>query len=58
LGTAIGPGYEYGHATPPQEVVVPVAYPLYAGPHCEHSVETVVVPSEEGGERKIRITRC
>ncbi len=50
-------GYDYGRAAP-QEVVVPVAYPLYAGPRCEHSVETVVVPSEEGGERKIRITRC
>jgi len=25
---------------------------------CKHSVETRMVPSEEGGERKITITRC
>ncbi len=50
-------GYEYGNAAL-EPVVVPLAYPIYAGPRCEHSVETVIVPAELGGERKIRITRC
>lgn len=50
-------GYGYGD-TAPQEGAVPVTYPLYVGPRCEHSVEIVTVPAEMGGERKIRITRC
>jgi hypothetical protein len=27
-------------------------------PHCTPSRETVTVPSEDGGEREITITRC
>ncbi len=38
--------------------VIPLAYPIYAGPRCVHSVDFVKVPSELGGERVIRITRC
>jgi hypothetical protein len=59
-------GYGYAYLPPgfadgdyaPQEIVVPVAYPIYVGPRCVHSVETVIVPAELGGERRIRITRC
>jgi hypothetical protein len=29
-----------------------------AAPHCAHSRETVTVPAEGGGERKVTITRC
>jgi hypothetical protein len=31
--------------------------PLYAGPVCQKTEETVVGPGEAGGERRIRITR-
>jgi hypothetical protein len=41
-----------------EPVVVPLAYPIYAGPRCVHSVETMIVPAELGGERAVRITRC
>ena len=61
-------GYGYGYAYlpsgyglesyAPQEIVVPVAYPVPIAPRCIPSVETVIVPAELGGERKIRITRC
>ena len=34
------------------------AMPLSARISCKHSVETKTVPSEDGGERKITITRC
>ena len=34
------------------------ARPLSVPVSCKHSVETKTVPSEEGGERKITITRC
>ncbi|HTT48382.1 MAG TPA: hypothetical protein VMG39_10330 [Pseudolabrys sp.] len=34
------------------------AMPAPAPLSCKHSVETKTVPSEEGGERKITITRC
>ncbi len=59
-------GYGYAYLPPgfadgdyaPQEIVVPAAYPIYVGPRCVHSVETVIVPAELGGERRIRITRC
>jgi len=34
------------------------AMPLSAPISCKHSVETKTVPSEDGGERKITITRC
>ena len=27
-------------------------------PHCVHSRETITVPAEAGGERKVTITRC
>lgn len=49
-------GYEFGDDA--QVTTVPLAYPIYLGPRCVHSVETVVVPAELGGERVIRITRC
>ncbi len=41
-----------------RQIVVPVAYPAPIVPRCMPSVETVIVPAELGGERKIRITRC
>jgi hypothetical protein len=51
-----GRHYAYGY------VFVPSAddylMPLYAGPVCQKTEETVIVPSESGGERTIRITRC
>ena len=64
-----GYGYQYGYgygypytlledASVVRDRVIPLAYPVYAGPRCVHSVETVIVPSELGGERKIRISRC
>jgi len=34
------------------------AMPVSAPLSCKHSVETKTVPSEDGGERKITITRC
>ena len=37
--------------------VVPAAYPAAAS-RCVHSRETVTVPAEAGGERKVTITRC
>lgn len=40
----------------PDEVVVPVPYPIV--PRCVHSVESVLVPAESGGLRRITITRC
>jgi len=36
------------------EHAIPLAVPVT----CKHSVETKMVPSEDGGERKITITRC
>jgi hypothetical protein len=51
-----GRHYAYGY------VFVPSAddylMPLYAGPVCQKTEETVIVPSESGDERTIRITRC
>ena len=46
--------------------VVNVSAPQPVGPlvsptfvlQCHHSVETVTVPSEEGGTREIKISRC
>jgi hypothetical protein len=38
-------------------VSVPPPEPPYALT-CQHSVQTITVPSEEGGTREIRITRC
>jgi hypothetical protein len=63
-GYGYGDGYAYwplGYGSgdsAPEPIVVPLAYPIYAGPRCVHSVETVIVPAELGGERAIRITRC
>ncbi len=37
--------------------VMPAAAPAPA-PRCVHSRETVTVPAEAGGERKVTITRC
>lgn len=37
--------------------VAPAAAPAPA-PRCVHSRETVTVPAEAGGERKVTITRC
>ena len=62
--------YGYGYGGPvatytPDEYGVPVivlpaqATPAAAAaPHCVHSRETVTVPAEAGGERKVTITRC
>ncbi len=50
-------GFDYGNDAPAPEFV-PLAYPVYLAPRCLHSVETVIVPAELGGERRIRITRC
>jgi len=63
-GHGYGDGYAYwplGYGSgdsAAEPVVVPLAYPIYAGPRCVHSVETVIVRAELGGERAIRITRC
>jgi len=35
--------------------LTPAATPV---PRCEHSRETITVPAEGGGERKVTITRC
>ena len=50
-------GYGGGDSAP-EPGIVPLAYPIYVGPRCVHSVETVIVPAELGGERAVRITRC
>ncbi len=41
-------------------ITIPAAIaPAYSiAPRCTPAVETVTVPSEEGGERKITIKRC
>lgn len=54
-------GYAYlplGYDAPviPEEVAVRVPYPV--APRCLHSVESVMVPAESGGLRRITITRC
>lgn len=59
-------GWPYGGwlATYPQyyepaAVIPTVITPTYSvAPRCTPSVETVTVPSENGGERRITITRC
>ena len=63
-------GYGYGYPGPvatytPGDYGAPVvvlpaqATPASApAPHCVHSRETVTVPAEAGGERKVTITRC
>jgi hypothetical protein len=62
--------YGYGYTGPvatytPGDYGTPVivlpaqATPAAApAPHCVHSRETVTVPAEAGGERKVTITRC
>jgi len=63
-GYGYGYGYGYPYVLPedtgtyPGDRVIPLAYPVYAGPRCVHSVDFVKVPSELGGDRIIRITRC
>jgi hypothetical protein len=49
-------GYGYGYGFLPS--VDDDLMPLYAGPTCQKTEETVIVPSEGGGERTVRITRC
>lgn len=39
-------------------VVLPAQAAPAAVPHCVHSRETVTVPAESCGERKVTITRC
>lgn len=63
-------GYGYGYTGPvatytpgdygqPVIVLPAQATPAAApAPHCVHSRETVTVPAEAGGERKVTITRC
>jgi hypothetical protein len=46
----------YGYVVLP--TVEDFGVPLYAGPVCQKTEETVVVPGEACGERRIRITRC
>jgi hypothetical protein len=39
-------------------VVLPAQVMPAAAPRCVHSRETITVPAEAGGERKVTITRC
>jgi hypothetical protein len=50
---AYTPGY---YAQP--VTVVPVQINPAPAPHCTHSRETITVPSEDGGEKRVTITRC
>jgi hypothetical protein len=64
-------GFHHHHGVRPYGGAV-VAYPsgvemepvgsiplqINPAPHCTHSRETVTVPSEDGGERQVTITRC
>jgi len=49
-------------ATYPDYAQPTIAFPAeptsFLLPRCTHSVETVTVPSESGGERKVKVTRC
>ena len=38
--------------------VAPVSAVIAQAPHCIPSRKTIMVPSEDGGERQITITRC
>lgn len=53
------PGYDIGVIAdgPPSQRLDPYLPPA-AGLSCHHSRETVTVPSENGGERKISVARC
>jgi hypothetical protein len=58
-----GPVATYTPGYYPQPIAVvpvqvnPAPAPAPA-PHCVHSRETIVVPAEDGGERRVTITRC
>jgi hypothetical protein len=39
-------------------VLLPAQAAPAPAPHCVHSRETIIVPAEAGGERKVTITRC
>ncbi len=47
--------YDYSYSTAP---VVIVREPEPARPACQHSEQTVTVPSENGGTRQVTILRC
>ena len=49
------PGY---YAQPVTVVPVQVNPPAAATPRCTHSSETITVPSEDDGEKRVTITRC
>jgi|SRR5271169_980863 len=65
-GVGYGGGFGYGQpdgafdapALASYPMPAPVAPMIQSAPSCQHSVETVTVPSEEGGTRQIRIERC
>ncbi len=44
------------YATP--VIVLPAQGAPAPVPHCVHSRDTIIVPAEAGGERKVTITRC
>ena len=53
-----GPVATYSLGAPVQAVPAQVEPVDAVTPRCTHSVETVTVPSEDGGTRQITITRC
>jgi hypothetical protein len=53
----LGGTFEPASAAPAPIQVIQMVAPLPAL-SCQHSQQTVTVPSEGGGERKITITRC
>jgi len=50
------PPYAYGDYSTPQVAVAPQREPPRAA--CQHSEQTVTVPSENGGTAEVRILRC
>lgn len=51
--------YAPGDYAAPVVVLPAQAAPAAApAPRCVHSRETIIVPAEAGGERKVTITRC
>jgi hypothetical protein len=51
--------YTPGYYPQPIAVVPAQVYSAPApAPHCTHSRETITVPAEDGGERRVTITRC
>ena len=51
-----GPSYPYDDYSTPQVVVVPEREPTRAA--CQHSEQTVTVPSANGGTGQVTILRC